>query len=333
LFLLTALGFASVSFALRRIVPWPEDQGLWRKWEYFREHKDEYNVVWIGTSVVFRDVDVPAIDAALAERGHDFRSFNFGIGGMGTYEQDFVLHKLLELEPTDLEYVILEGGPVGLGVHPRHIFQTPGDTNTMRSTFWHDARQTGKVLRQMPHLALSPWRKFELSFTHARLLGRKLSSYGFGPEIERAFEGFEPGPMLLERHGHLPYRELHFEGFLDDPEVYHELIAAIPEASALPVTLDDLDLATHRAQFAAAESRGVELIYIALPGSVGDPERQFLHAEGVIPTLWDFSQPSEYPDLFRIEHRWDEDHLNPTGVPYLTALLVERVTQHLESGE
>jgi len=334
--LLAALGFASVALGVRALVPWPEEQLLWRKWEYFAEHKDEFDAVWIGTSLVFRDVDVPAIDAALRERGHALHSFNFGIGGMGTFEQDFVLHRLLELEPARLKYVFYEGGPVGLGIHPRHVFQTPGDTNTMRSTYWHDGPQTAKVLRQIPHLPVSPWRRLDLAFTHARLFGRKLANYGFGTEVKRGLEGFEPGPLLTERRGFQPYREPHedaFQPMLDDPATFDEVVAAIPAANAMPLRLEDLDLSTHRAQYAAAEARGARLVYVALPGSIGDPERQFLHAQGVIPTLWDFSSPAEYPELFRIEHRWDVDHLNPDGVPLLTAYLVERVAALLEASE
>jgi hypothetical protein len=336
LFLLTALGFASASFAVRGLVPWPEDQGLWGKWEYFERHKDEYDAVWLGTSLVFRGVDTPAIDATMAERGHDFKSFNFGIGGMGTFEQDFVLHKLLELEPARLKYVFLEGGPVGIGVHPRHIFQMPGDTNTMRSAYWHDSTQTGKVLVQVPRLPLPLWRKIDLGFTHVRLLGRKTSNYGFGPEVKRTFTEFKPADWLVERDGFHPYKKQHgqeIQPMLDDPAQYDALLAEIPAVNARPMTLDELDLGTHRAQNAAAERAGVRLIYLAMPGSIGDPERQFLHQEGVIPELWDYSLPTEYPELFRLEHRWDVDHLNPAGVEVLTALLAARLAATLEAAE
>lgn len=336
LLLLAALGFVSVSLAVRAIVPWPVDQGLWAKWVYFQQHKDEFDAVWIGSSLTLRDVDVPAIDAALAERGHELHSFNFGVGGMFTFEQDFVLHKLLELEPANLKIVILEGGPVRFSAHPDDMLQTRRVTNTMRGTYWHDTTRMGHFLRQAPHVSMSLWGKIALGFTHLRLLGRRFSNYGFGPEIPRTLRDFEPGPWLVERRGFHPYKEPHgqdVQPLLRNPAAFEALLAQIQGANATPMELDDIDLGMHRAQYAAAEARGIELVYLALPGSVGDPERQFLHREGVIPVLWDFSLPTEYPELFRLEYRWDKDHLNPDGVKVMTPFLVQRMVQLLEARE
>jgi len=329
LLLAASIGFASVSTALRRLVPWPDDQGLWVKWEYFKAHKDEFDAVWIGSSLVLRDIDVRAIDAGLAAGGAELRSFNFGVGGMGPYEQDFLLHRLLELEPARLRYVFYEGGPVGLGTHPRHVFQTPGDTDTFRSVFWHDASQTGKLLKQVRVLPVELLRKLDLGFTHVRVFGRKLASYGLGPEVPRHFEGPEaPTPMLTRDGGFRPYAERHGPDFVD-AQAFGELVAAIPEEHGRELVLAQINTAVHAAQYAAAKARGVDLVYVNLPASIGTPERPFLHRLGVIPWLLDFNRPLEYPELFRFEHHWDVDHLNRDGVAYLTPLLVERVLGHL----
>lgn len=329
LLMLASLGFLLVSSGFRGLVPWPEEQGLWSKWEHFVRHKDEFDAVWIGSSLVLRDVDVAALDRHLGEAGIELHSFNFGVGGMGTYEQDFLLHRLLELEPARLRYVFFEGGPVGLGTHPRHIFQQPGDTNTVRSTFWHDWTQTSKVLDQTWMLPFGPVRKLDLATTHLRLYGRKLASYGLGQELPRGLEGPpEPGAMLLSARGFRPYAEEHGPDF-DDPEAYARQVAAIPAEHGRSLELDRINTAVHAAQYAAAEAHGVELVYVNLPASIGTPERPFLHAEGVIPWLLDFNLPLTYPELFRFEHHWDEDHLNRTGLEHFTPLLAQRVLEHV----
>jgi hypothetical protein len=248
---------------------------------------------------------------------------------MGTYEQDFLLHRLLELEPARLRYVFFEGGPVGLGTHPRHVFQQPGDTNTVRSTYWHDWTQTSKVLDQTWMLPLGPVRKLDLATTHLRLYGRKLASYGLGQEVPRGLEGPpEPGAMLLSARGFRPYAERHGPDF-DDPEAYARRVAAIPAEHGRILELDRINTAVHAAQYAAADARGVELVYVNLPASIGTPERPFLHAAGVIPYLFDFNLPLTYPELFRFEHHWDEDHLNRTGLEHFTPLLAQRVLEHV----
>jgi hypothetical protein len=329
LFLAASLGFLGVASAFRRLIPWPDDQALWQKWAYFAEHKDEFDAVWIGTSLVLRDVDVIAIERALAERGVTLRAFNFGMGGMGTYEQDFLLHRLLELEPARLKYVFLEGGPVGLGVHQRHIFQSPGDLETVRSVYWHDAAQTLKVLGQTARLPVGTLAKLDFATTHLRLAARKLVNYGLGPEVPRFFEGpGEPTAMLTEDLGFRPYPEPHSPEF-DDPVAHARRTAEVAAANRQALVLDELHTAVHAAQYAAVEARGAELIYVCLPATIAEPERPFLHAAGVIPWLFDFSQPDEHPELFRFEHRWDEDHLNRAGVALLTPLLVERILAHV----
>ena len=329
LLLAASIGFASVSTALRRLVPWPDDQGLWSKWEYFQAHRDEFDAVFIGSSLVLRDVDAPAVQAGLAAAGVELACFNFGVGGMGPYEQDFLLHRLLELEPARLRYVFFEGGPVGLGTHPRHIFQTPGDTDTFRSVHWHDATQTGKVLRQVRLLPVALLRKLDLGFTHVRVFCRRLASYGLGPELPRRFEGPPaPGYMMTRDRGYRPYPEPHGADF-DDPQAFAALVAAIPAEHGRQLRLAEINTAVHAAQYAAAEARGVELVYVNLPASIGTPERPFLHAQGVIPWLFDFNRPLDFPELFRFEHHWDVDHLNPDGVKCLTPLLVERVLAHV----
>jgi hypothetical protein len=328
LFLASSLGFLAVATPFRRMVPWPDDQALWQKWVYFAAHKDEFDAVWIGTSLVLRDVDVPAIERGLAEAGVELHSFNFGMGGMGTYEQDFLLHRLLELEPARLKYVFLEGGPVGLGIHPRHIFQSPGDLDTFRSVFWHDWTQTGKVLGQTRRLPHALPTKLELAFTHLRLCARKFANYGLGPQVPRFLEGpGAPSAIMSEDLGFRPYPEPHGTEFTD-PAAYAQRVREVEAQNRAPLELEELHTEVHAAQYAAVDARGAELIYLCLPASIGEPERPFLHAQGVIPWLFDFSQPSEHPELFRFEHRWDEDHLNRDGVALLTPLLVERILAH-----
>ena len=333
--LLASIGFACTAALFRRAVPWPDDQALWVKWEYFAAHKDEFDAVWIGSSLVLRDVDVHAIDAGLGAAGLPLRSFNFGVGGMGTYEQDFLLHRVLELEPARLRYVFLEGGPVGLGTHPRHIFQSPGDTNTIRSAFWHDRVQTRKVLGQVRRLPVGLLAKLDLGFTHLRLFGRKLASYGMGPEIPRGLEGPPtPGPMLNEDRGFRPYPEPHGADFAEPgaSEAFAALVAEIPAVHGRDLELGELHTAVHAAQYEAVAQRGARLIYVNLPASIGTPERPFLHRAGVIEALIDFNRPLEYPELFAFEHRWDKDHLNRAGVALITPLMIERLVALIAPG-
>ena len=72
-YVLGASGFAT-------LVPWPMDYGQRAKFEYFAERKDEFDAIFIGSSVTAYGIVPEVFDAEMQARGHDFRSFNFGVG-------------------------------------------------------------------------------------------------------------------------------------------------------------------------------------------------------------------------------------------------------------
>lgn len=329
LFACAAVGFSLVAGATARLVPMPGALGHWAKFEFFKQHRDEFDAVWIGTSHVLRDVDNPSIEARLAQRGIELAMFNFGIAGMGTYEQDYMLHRLLALRSERLKYIFLEGGPIAMGLHPRHIFRSPEDNDTLRSVMWHTPAETDKVLDQVWLLPVSPLKKLDFAFEHVRILGRHLACYGQGPEVVRGFEGVRiDEPWLVELRGFEPSDEFHSEEFAATaaglgPDALLGL--AQPDELATHRDLSGLNVEFYELQYAAAEPLGVTIVHVQIPGSLESNEHPVLQREGVISLLWNFNLPEEYPELFRVAHRWDKEHLNARGVELFTDLLVERI--------
>jgi hypothetical protein len=329
LFACAAVGFSLVAGATARLVPMPNALGHWAKWKFLEQHRDEFDAVWIGTSHVLRDVDNPSIERRLAEQGIEMAMFNFGIAGMGTYEQDYILHRLLALRPERLRYIFLEGGPIAMGLHPRHIFRSPEDNDTLRSVMWHTPVQTAKVLDQVWILPVSLPKKLDFAFEHLRLLGRHLANYGQGPEIVRGLEGVRiDEPWLVELRGFETCDEVHSEEFAATAEQLGSdapLGLELPDELATIRDLSGLNVEFYERQYAAAEPLGVTIVHVQIPGSLESNEHPVLHREGVIALLWNFNLPEEYPELFRVAHRWDEEHLNAEGVALFTDLLVERI--------
>src|SRR5262245_19965519 len=86
---IAVVSFGIVAIGLRQLVPWPEEYGLRAKYDWYRDHKDEFDGVFIGSSRVFRGFDPLVVDGELATRGVPARTFNLGVGGMVTFEMDF----------------------------------------------------------------------------------------------------------------------------------------------------------------------------------------------------------------------------------------------------
>jgi hypothetical protein len=326
-----AAAFTVVAAAASRLVPMPDALGHWSKWEFYRTHKEEFDAVWIGTSHVLRDVDNPSIERRLAERGIELEMFNFGIAGAGTYEQDYLLHRILALRSKRLKYVFLEGGPIAMGTHPRHIFRSPEDNNTLRSVMWHTPRQTSKVLAQVALLPVSARKKLESAFEHLRLLGRHLVNYGLGPEIKRGFEGVDlDRPWLVEQRGFESCDGQHSAEFAATAErLGPQAVLSLEPADELArhADLSGLNVEFYEQQYAAAEPLEVTIVHLQIPGSLESTEHPVLHREGVISRLWNFNLPEEYPELFCVGHRWDEEHLNAEGVRLFTDHLVEKIAE------
>jgi len=337
LLLLAAASFLLVAKGTERLIPMPNFLGHWSKWEFYRQHKNDFDALWIGTSHVMRDVDNPAIQARLAERGIELSMFNLGLPGMGTYEQDYMLRRVLALRSERLKYVFIESGPIAMGVHPRHIFRSPDDNDTHRSVMWHTPQETAMVLRQVWLLPVSPLKKVEHVFEHLRILARNLSNYGLGPEIKRGLRGVRVDhDWLVETGGYRtwesthPREPVHSAPLLPIAEALGEdglLELEAPDALATHSDLSGLNVGFYAAQYEAATACGVRLVHLTLPGSMVSSERPLLHRLGVIRELWDFNRPEAYPELFRVAHRWDEEHLNSAGVALLTDLLVQRIAE------
>lgn len=339
-------GFLAAGALVGSLVPWPEEYGLRSKFEYFAAHKDEFDVVYIGSSRVFRAFDPEVFDATLAERGRPLSSFNMGVGGMLSFEQDFVLQRLLELEPARLRWAFLEGGEWDPD------FDYSFNVYSWRSVFWHALPQTLDVLQAAWHDPVSAERRWEIVRTHAALFLSRLTNYGMGKEILAAWQGpavdvrgrslgpeelalgrgFEPADVQAQQAGAFQKPE----EIWTDLDYYHRRVEKIVSDGASredPPALARVPARALERQLGAARERGVELVYVLPPGLEGAPVRQALHRRGDIPALLDFNRPERYPQLFDVEQRFDPKHLNRRGAEEFSRLLADAFLEHLRESE
>jgi len=341
---LAATTFFAVAAIVRLFVPWPVGVGMQAKMEYFLDHADEFDTLIIGSSRTVRGLDNKLVEQRLAEAGVEMHTFNLAVGGMRSFEQDFLLHRVLEMHLPRVRRIFYEGGPVGMGLRDDHIFRNPPNLETERGVFWHSIGETANVLGAIRRLPVPLWRKLDLAETHLLLCAWKVVNYGKGESIlERWRETDERREMreadearIAKGSGHEGLedatgrtRSKELDDLADDPGPFEQRMREIPAENAMDVPLDTVDVDIYREQFAAAKAAGVELIYFIPPGYEGSPERLRLHELGVIPTLLDFNDPAKYPALFRFDHRFDKGHLNRAGVEVFSRAFADAV---LEAG-
>ena len=90
-----------------------------RKVAFVQQHKDAFDILFVGSSRVFHGISPQIFDQVAAENGLHWRSFNLGMDEMGMAQSLDVIRKVMATHPTRLKYVVFELEP-GTGMLARH---------------------------------------------------------------------------------------------------------------------------------------------------------------------------------------------------------------------
>ncbi len=328
---LCGASFFGTAAAIRPLVPLPNEWGLAEKSDYFAAHKDEYDVVFVGSSHVWRSVIPEIFDHELALRGHEVKSFNFGVGGMRTWECDFTVRRILELKPAKLRWLVLEGGDWDADFPSGEIYNS-------RTVYWHDRRETFEVIKAVWKQEQRLADRLRLTFQHLQLWLWRASNFGQGWPIAAALRGVPLGTDQGEGsytlgEGFQTQDLLTHPEFARNVEDYLAGVAKIEAANETEIDLDALYLGAMERREAAAAARGVEIIALVPPLVGGAPVEWRLHAAGKLDTLFNFNRPERFPELFRPETRFSPDHMNLIGAREFTHLLARAFARHLKGEE
>jgi hypothetical protein len=326
---IAVLAFLGGAALVRAHVPVAEGGSLDQKLAAFEAAKDEYDAVAIGSSRIASAFDPRVFGGEVARAGIELRAFNLGAAGARTFEQDWVLRRVLALAPARLRWIFLESGPVGVGMPHTHEYGDVAHPPSNRDVQWHDLHGTHAFLRALGAVPLPTRRKLELARQHLGLAARRLASVGRGPEILAELAGGRaraalPAAVWLDA-GFQP----HHEALPEWGAIGRARIAAVAASNARPVELGDVDAELYRAQVAAAAVHGVELVYVTPPSGISSAEVLTLHAAGIVPALVHLNDPVRHPELFEPSARHDLGHLSARGAERFTRLLADAFLRRL----
>jgi hypothetical protein len=309
--------------------------------------RKEVNTVFIGSSLIRRQIDPATFDQVLLARGHAVESFNAGIDGMLFPETEFYVDQILHGKPAGhLKWMVIEFVPVAPRIGEVYI-------NTPRPVYWHDWKRTVMSIERCL-TGLRSWRQVSDAWVHVRLFTKKHFNLGRGTELFREWidtprknpyriQGKILGPKndgFLPIDTRMPPAEVaQFERDLEkfrrieaSPDI--EIGANRSRAEEIlditrPSRTAPLDPVTKKmlpSLKARIEAAGITPIFIIPPDTLllgGLPE------DGSV-TLWDYANPAKYPDLYNPESRYNSRHLNRQGALIFTRLVAERMAQFLE---
>jgi hypothetical protein len=327
-----------VTATIRPHVPLPEGYfGLRAKFEAFAAHRDEYDAVYIGSSRSYRAFRPDVIDPLLSRPGRPFRSYNLSMAGMGDFEADALLGRVLALEPARLSWIVIEVP----GWRPRAGMQQLQHL-TGRMVSWHTPRQTGLALLSVYRMSAGSmsnglsWEPLRIAGIHLGHLARWQANLGLGPRLwgalvkgpsealrvarrtfleQGGYQALEEGyadQMTLGRPRPFLKRRQRFLEDLDryQAEVMRQAKRSSPSRSDPDPSYNFLALESQKRRIAEA---GARVVYAVLPVLTWDPLPQQLALGGHLPAVIDLSQPDLHPELFEVESRFDWEHLSERG--------------------
>lgn len=326
-FLLGWLGIASLGGPL---LPLPQLPVLSEKRAHFLAQPDGYDAVFIGSSRFYRGVAPLVFDAAMRERGHSMRSFNFAMEAVWPPESLYRVREFLRLR-SRVRWVFIELLPV----NPR---LAPENARTLRAIYWHDWRHTALAWRELASQeSMGAGERRAWFALHAELFFRRLSHLsGAAVPLEARLR-----PELLkaarkETAFNTPW--LGAEGFLPEPAtpMAPEAAAAFrQQASGYARDLVPEPLPAHlrdelRKLAAAVRAAGAVPIFVLTPSVIRSENYTDLRAQGIDAELLSFKDPARFPALYDPEFHFDGPHLNERGAHELSRLLAGEFAALLE---
>lgn len=334
------LGFLITSVLLSMLGGHPDLGLLDDKLHYFTANKDRYDLIFFGSSRVYRGIIPPLFDAEVAARGRAVRSFNFGIAGMQPHEANALIRRVLALEPARLRWVVVELDDWDPDVHPENRFKR-------RGVFWHDLPETLSAMRSTLVIDAPLAKRLDLLGMHALHLAVRSFGIGRGPDIARSAvpkraDAAEDLPDFPQQ-GYDPFPERSYRShparrtFLAHLDAYAKDVTRLAAGNDSGASLDGYNRSALTRQIAMIRQAGAEPIHLVPPIPDATPRLFELHRQGYVPWLLSFNDPIEDRDLLAIANRFDREHLAQEGAESFTRRLADRfstavIAQHARDG-
>lgn len=149
----------------------PRIEGYSEKLAHYQRHADQYSVLYVGSSRVFRHMVPAAFDEAAAEAGLKIRSFNFGVDGLNLIELRTLLGAIARSGGGSSRYVLIEPA-LALRLRARNVA-------TVRAAYFHDFDNTVEEIGAM-RFSPGQWRPIGRSLLaclyHYAFVGRLASA-------------------------------------------------------------------------------------------------------------------------------------------------------------
>lgn len=303
-----------------------------QKLEYFAKHKDEYNLIFLGSSRTYQQIMPSVFDKSMLDSGYSIKSFNMGMTALKIPEFYFYLQKILKLNPANLQWIFFEFID-DLNVPYENL-------NTTRVIAWHTPKQTLWTCQKILKIDLNPLKKIEYIHNNIIPLLYNLLNAGKAANLIRDFIGF-PEKIALDKvspigplkDGHVPSESLEgrvkrrIEVFLKNLDNYQKSLDYLKNINSQPLT-ESQELILEEI-ITLIKNSGYTPVLLKPPSISAEA---YLIRE--IPQknlqVFKFNDPIKFPKFYEINTRFDSDHMTHKGSQIYTKLLAKKFASYLE---
>lgn len=314
---------------------------------YLLDHKDDFNVVFFGSSAIHNMINPRIFDEIVESEGYVVNSYNAGNGASWAHETNHSIRSFLNAGPRDIDFIFIDSFP----------FKHSAGPGPQRSEQWHDLRETRSVLRTVSLSSrLSENQKRDLRKKHLWLMLKKYTPIGISGDLWR-FPGIlgwrNSQSDRLRPTGATPYSQQINKGYLSFSEIEANYGISVERkrflkgtsrftnlkkmrkkqaAQKTPYSLRSYNVKAIRMQVAQILKNGATPIYIVSPALLSNPNlSRALKMNKYTPHTFFFDDQEDFPELFEENNRYDIGHLNDETSAYYTALIAREFVLLLDS--
>ncbi|MDB6174858.1 MAG: hypothetical protein JWL59_4169 [Chthoniobacteraceae bacterium] len=299
------------------------------KLAWLAAHRDAYDVLFIGSSRVRRQISPAVFDATMAARGFPTCSVNLGVDAMTFPELGYLLDRVVEIlgKQPRLRMIVTDLNPLRRELYPVNAEQS------LRAIYWHDFHYTMEACRAVlrdPKANGGPSTNYgELLAAHLNLMMRRYCNLGRCYALLQAPGKSDVTSIDEKDRGYFPVDELMKPA---EALVFDEKLAAMKIPENRRVRQDPvLEVALERF-VKKIESTGAHAFFVAPPVAALGRSLLPRATDGSHPVTFEFDDPVLYESLYAPAKRYDAQHLNLTGSTEFTQLLANRIADSLEQG-
>jgi hypothetical protein len=315
------------------------DNVLYVKYRHYEEHKEDFNTLFLGGSLVYRHVDPHLLDSLTNANGLATSTYNLGVDGNGFVKCNMELDKILEDPSPELKYIFMS-------LSNSSIFLRL-NLHTRKFVTWWRFRDVVYAIRLTWQLPMPARRKAKFTYFYAITFIENRLNFGHltdAVQFHVKKEGYDASYLGVRQDGFYPYdhqagRQLMSQAWEDtlmkiSRQVYltdtvrrkQMLVKNVAEFREFDENDPPVQLMidTYMDMIRRCEEKGIKLV-VLMPPRIREPYTYFIPIYNALPEAnrINLASPMDYPEFWEVHNSYNFHHLDLYGAELYTTALAE----------